>query len=191
MATIAKKPVKRVSTTNSKAIASPKKRLNLSKKQWGILGISAVVLISAGTYFGVQYYQDVSPNAAGWTTVGTNSIGIKKKSYGTIKIYVCKKAKGSAYTITAKQVTTGLYGDRNAPDKGAMFYINNSQNGDRLAGGVKAVGPKGTSRTITTSKTVKSSNFIEVYSATEATSFDEKYYPSQGWSYKVSTIKNC
>jgi len=64
MATSTKRPVTRTSSARAKVIASPKKRLSFSKKQWNIFGIVAVILIATGAYLGVQYYQNTKADAA-------------------------------------------------------------------------------------------------------------------------------
>lgn len=63
-----KKPAKKgsshVDQSKKKVVASPKKKFNLSKTQWGIVGLVVVTLIGVGTYFGLQTKQDTTADAA-------------------------------------------------------------------------------------------------------------------------------
>lgn len=63
-----KKPAKKgsshVDQSKKKVVASPKKKFNLSKTQWGIIGLVVVALIGVGVYFGLQTKQNTTADAA-------------------------------------------------------------------------------------------------------------------------------
>lgn len=109
MATKTKKPT--TSSSKSKKTTSSKKK-GLNKKQWSIIAVASVLVLSVGGYFAVQTYQNLTSDAAGWTQIVPTSkkkgyASLKKYAFADIATYGCiASRKNDIYTINVKVKVT-------------------------------------------------------------------------------------
>lgn len=119
---------KKSATAGSRIVSSKKK--GLSKKQWTTVAIVGALILTIGGYFGIQQYQNLTSNAAGWKSFGQIKLSSSSKSYALFSGYACKAptSKAATYTVKVKLQINNVNSNYAATDsRAANIYANNLQ----------------------------------------------------------------